>query len=233
MAKSRRAGTPPCLGRVQATELISTDRAWCPINTSTRPCARVSQVFGSESLRLKQMTSSASLTYAVTGDATSLGHRAAVSSSRRGVLRAAWPLLLVTIVAASWTISLRWHRATSLPLQCDEITLLLRFTSLTGVAAAEAEAREFRPSLFSLRTGSLRSARVPNYVFTAHTTAGFWSNLALNLFGYSSGAVRSVQVCWSLVAIVAAAWAAWLVVRSLPAACVAAWIVALSPFSLA
>ncbi len=109
----------------------------------------------------------------------------------------------------------------------------MRFTSLIGVAATEAEAREFRPSLFSLRTGSLRSVRVPNYQFTVHTTAGFWSNLAINLFGYSSGAVRSVQVFWSLVAIVAAAWAAWLAMRSLPAACVAAWIVALSPFSLA
>lgn len=140
---------------------------------------------------------------------------------------------MVTIVVASWTISLRWQRATSLPLQCDEIPLLMRFTSLNGVAATEAEAREFRPSLFSLRTGSLRSLRVPNYTFAVHTTAGFWSNLAINLFGYSSGAVRSVQVFWSLVAIVAVAWAAWLAVRSLPAACVAAWIVALSPFSLA
>ncbi len=232
MAKSRRAGTPPGFGRVQATELISTDRARCPISLGARLRAGV-QCVRTHDTRLKQMTSSASLTYAAAGNATSLGQRVAVSSTRVGTLRVAWPLLLVTIVVASWTISLRWHRAATLPLQCDEIPLLTGFTSLVAAGTTEAEAREFRPSLFSLRMGSLRSVRIPDYHYSVHATAGFWSNLAINVFGYSSGAVRSIQVLWSLVAIVAAAWAAWLAVRSLPAACVAAWIVALSPFSLA
>ena len=154
-------------------------------------------------------------------------------SSARSEAWAVAPILIATVVVSAWTIQLRWEIASSLPLQCDEIPLLTRFTGLNGHATNEADALQFEPSFYSLRMGALRSLRVPPFQYAIHTSTGFWSNLSIHVLGYSAGAARLPQVLWSVVAILATGWAAWLVSRSLSAACVAAWLMAIAPYSLA
>lgn len=143
------------------------------------------------------------------------------------------PLVSIALAVTLWSGSVRWRLASTLPLQCDEIPLLVRFTGLNGRAVDEAQARGFVPSLYTLRTGALRSLRVPPYTSTLHTTTGFWTNLGLHLFGDSPAAGRVMTLCWSAVGLVGVAWAAWLVTGGIGAACLAVSLMALSPFHVA
>ncbi len=143
------------------------------------------------------------------------------------------PAVLILLAVTALTANLRWSLASTLPWQGDEVPLLVRFTGLCGQATTEAEAAGFTPSFYSFRMGALRSLRAPRYPSTLHTSTGFWTNLTLHLFGYSPGAGRAGQFFWSLVAIVAVGWAAWMARRSVAAACAAAWMVALSPMGVA
>ena len=140
---------------------------------------------------------------------------------------------VVTIAVVLFVGQLRWSLARNVLWQCDEIPLLLRFTGLAGQVSNEAEAGGFTPSYYSCYRGALRSLRVPSYHFSVHTTTGFWTNLSLHLFGCNPGGGRAFQVIWSMIAIGAVAWAAWLVVGGWPATCAAAWMVALSPYATA
>ena len=167
---------------------------------------------------------------------TSRGSDATRNSSLtapRAALLTYGPLFLILLTVTTLAIHLRCSLARTLPWQCDEVPLLVRFTGLCGQATTEAEASGFTPSLYSFRMGVLRSLRAPHYPSALHTSTGFWTNLTLHLFGYSPGAGRAGQFFWSLVAIVAVGWAAGMVGRSVTAAGAAAWMVALSPMGVA
>lgn len=141
------------------------------------------------------------------------------------------------LIAIACTTASMWTRvdlARSAPWQCDEIPLLMRFTSLGLWASNETEARtKFQPGGYSLREGTIRSVSVPRGVSAYHTTTGFWSNLTLAALGYSPLVGRLMPLVWSLVAILAAATCAVLISRSALAGALAAIIVALSPFATA
>ena len=143
------------------------------------------------------------------------------------------PLCLVTISVVGLFGHARWSRASTLALQCDELPLLTRFTGLCGHATNEAEAQSFTPTLFTFRTGAIRSFRVLNGVFSVHTTTGFWTNLSLHLFGYGPAGIRAGPLLWSFVCMFAVGWAAWLATRHVASVCVAVAIVAASPFPIA
>lgn len=118
--------------------------------------------------------------------------------------------------------------------QCDELPLLMRFTSLGLWASNEVEAQtKFLPGGYSLREGTIRSVSVPRSISAYHTTTGFWANLTLSTLGYSPLVGRLMPLFWSLVAIFAAATAAALISRNLLAGSFAAIIVALSPLGTA
>ncbi len=165
--------------------------------------------------------------------AISMPARTARAASVRASRLAYVPLCLVTIGLVGLFGHARWQRAAALTMQCDELPLLTRFTGMCGYATNEAEARAFTPTLFTLRTGAIRSFRVLNGVFSVHTTTGFWTNLSLHLFGYSPAAVRAGPLLWSFVCMFAVGWAAWLATRHVAPVCVAVAIVAASPFSIA
>ena len=78
--------------------------------------------------------------------------------------------MLAVIVAAG---HLRWSLAKTLPWQGDELPLLVRFTGLCGQATNEAEAQRFTPSLYTFRKGTVRSLRVPDYVFSRKPSPAF------------------------------------------------------------
>lgn len=146
----------------------------------------------------------------------------------------AWvPLVVITITVVGLFAYARWERASKENLRYDELPLLTRFTSLCGNAATEAQAEAYKPSLFYLRTGAVRSFRVLNGAYAIHTTTGFWANLSLNLLGYSAFGVRAGPFFWSLVALLATGWAAWLLTRHPLGVCAAVLVVAMSPFSIA
>jgi len=113
--------------------------------------------------------------------------------------------------------------------QCDELPLILRFTGICGIVHNETEARSFVPSLFTLRTGTLRSLRARPDIAALHTTIGFWANLGIHAFGCQPWAARVGPWCFSVLGIAAAGWGAWIVTRRTAPACVAATLVALSP----
>lgn len=140
-------------------------------------------------------------------------------------------LVGATLVLVVLTCQLRWSLASSLPWQCDELPLLVRYTGLCGNATNEAEAQAFTPSLYSFRIGALRSVYVPNYYVSLHTTTGFWTNLGLHLFGYGTASGRAGSLLWSMVAVIAAAWAGWLATHRLPGACLSALFVSLAPMT--
>jgi hypothetical protein len=144
-----------------------------------------------------------------------------------------WGCVAVTVGAGGFAVHQRYTLARDLSWQCDELPVLSRFTSVGSVATTEVEAREFRPSLYSLRTGVIRSLRVPPYIFSPQTTTHFWTSLTLNLFGYGMIAGRLMPLVFGLIAIIGVAWATWLCVRSIPATCVAALIVGFSPAAMA
>jgi hypothetical protein len=123
--------------------------------------------------------------------------------------------------------------ATTLTLRCDEIPLLVRFTGLCGRATTEHEALRFTPTLYSFRTGAMRSLQVPPYTFAVHTSTGFWTNLTIHLFGMSPGAARVGPLIFSTLAIVLVALAVWLAGGRIPGACVAGMVMALSPSLIA
>lgn len=150
--------------------------------------------------------------------------------TRIAALRGA--IILVTLAAIAFSVHLRWSLAHATTWHCDEIPLLARFTSLGGVATTEAEARRFEPSLYSLKQGTLRSLRVPDYQFTVHTTSGFWTNLTFHLFGYSLASGRAMPLVFSLLAIAAVAWAVRLAGGGSIAAALSAIIVAMSPYNV-
>jgi len=154
-------------------------------------------------------------------------------AGRRTRAIATVPTVLVAITVATLACHLRLSLAESLTWQCDEIPLLVRFTGMCGHATNEAEATRFAPSFYTGYMGALRSLRPPKDIASLHTTTGFWTNLSLHLFGYSPGAGRAFQTFWSVIAIAAAGWAAWLAVGSIYAVCFAAWMVALSPHATA
>jgi len=143
------------------------------------------------------------------------------------------PLGAVTVFLVVLFGHARWYRASTLTMQCDELPLLTRFTGLCGYATNEVEARAFTPTLFTLRTGAIRSFRVLNGAFSVHTTTGFWTNLSLYLFGYSPASVRAGPLFWSFVCMAAVGWAAWFATHHVAPVCVAVAIVATSPFSIA
>jgi len=131
---------------------------------------------------------------------------------------AAWvPLCLITVAMVGFYGHARWSRATTSTLRCDELPLLTRFTSLCGNAACESEAQSYRPSLFYLRTGAVRSLRVLRGVFAVHTTTGFWTNLSLNVLGYGPLGVRAGPLFWSFACLAVTGRRGWL--RGIPRAC--------------
>lgn len=150
--------------------------------------------------------------------------------TRVAALRAA--IIFVTLAAITFSVHLRWSLASATYWHCDEIPLLARFTAVGGVATTEAEARRFDPSLYSLKQGALRSLRVPDYQFTVHTTSGFWTNLTFHLFGYGLASGRAMPLVFSLLAIVAVAWAVRLAGGGATAAALAAMFVAMSPYNV-
>ncbi len=137
--------------------------------------------------------------------------------------------VVVTTGAVGFSVHQRYSLARDVSWQCDELPLLSRFTSVGGVATTEAEALAFQPSLYSLRTGLIRSLRVPPYLSSVHTTAQFWTSLTLNLFGYNMVAGRAMSLFFGCVAIIGVAWGTWLCVRNIPATCFASLVVAYSP----
>lgn len=141
--------------------------------------------------------------------------------------------VVVAVAAVGFSVHQRYTLARDLTWQCDELPVLARFTSVGGAATTEAEARNFEPSFYSLRTGAIRSLRIPRYSFSPQTTTHFWTSLTLNLFGYSTLAGRIMPLVWGFVAIAAVGWATWLCVRSIPASCIASLIVAFSPAATA
>ena len=142
-------------------------------------------------------------------------------------------LVAVTMGVIALSAQLRWHLARTTSWQCDEIPLLVRCTGLCGQVSNEVEARAFAPSYYSFYMGALRSVAPPKYLTALHTTTAFWTNLTVHLFGCSPAAGRAGPLFWSMAAVVAVAWAAWLSCRSLVAVCVAAGVVALSPHAVA
>lgn len=159
---------------------------------------------------------------------------AARSRGRSRSIAAAWvPLAVTTIAVVGLFAFARWGHASAENLRCDELPLLTRFTSLCGNATNEAQAEAYKPSLFYLRTGAVRSFRVLRGAYAIHTTTGFWANLSLNLLGYSAIGVRAGPFFWSVLAMLATGWAAWLLTRHPLGVCVAALVVAMSPFSIA
>jgi len=151
----------------------------------------------------------------------------------RSILLAWVPLAVITVAVVGLFTYARWERASTENLRCDELPLLTRFTSLCGNAATEAQAEAYTPSLFYLRTGAVRSFRVLRGAYAIHTTTGFWANLSLNLLGYSAIGARAGPFFWSLVAMLATGWAAWLLTRHPLGVCAAVLVVAMSPFSIA
>lgn len=141
-------------------------------------------------------------------------------------------LAAVTLAAAALAIHFRVGLASSLSLQCDEIPLLLRFTGLCGHVSNELEAAAFSPSVYTFRHGALRSVRSPRIYASLHTSSGFWANLTTHLFGASPLAIRAAPMFWSILAIAAAGWGAWLISRSLLAACAAVWFCSFSPHAV-
>ncbi len=125
-------------------------------------------------------------------------------------------LVVVALIAAGLGAHLRWSLAHALPWQCDEVTVLLRFTGLCGNVANETEATSFVPSYYSFYMGALRSLQAPRYVSALHTTTGFWVNLTVHLFGVTPAAGRVGPLFWSMVSMGVAGWAAWLVWPRLP-----------------
>ena len=114
---------------------------------------------------------------------TTRAEAGALSTARpRGAALATGSLVLVTLVAVAFSGYLRWSLAHSLTWQRDEIPPLVRFTGLCGWVTNETEAREFRPSLYTFRTGAVRSFHVPTFTSALHTTSYFWTNLTLHLF---------------------------------------------------
>ncbi|MBI4717921.1 MAG: hypothetical protein HY763_08975 [Planctomycetes bacterium] len=142
-------------------------------------------------------------------------------------MSAAW--VGVTLLVVAYAGAVRVSLARSLPWQGDEIPLLVRFTGLCGRVTNQSEASVFRPTLYTFRTGAVRALRAPTTVAALHTTTNFWTNLSVHLLGVSPFGGRVFPLLWSLLGVAAAAWAAWLVARTTPAACVAGLFVALSP----
>ncbi len=161
------------------------------------------------------------------------GPREVRITALRAGLRVYLPLCLATLCIVGVFVQTRWALASTITMQCDELPLLTRFTGLCGRATNEAEARAFKPGLFTLRTGAIRSFRVLKGLFAVHTTTGFWTNLTIHLFGYSPAGVRAGPWFWSIVCLVSVGWGTWLVCGRLPAVCVAVVVVALSPFHTA
>ena len=143
------------------------------------------------------------------------------------------PLILATVAIVALSCHLRWYLASTTSWQCDEIPLLVRFTGLCGHVTNDQEAREFKPGYYTFYMGALRSLRAPRFIAAIHTTTGFWVNLSIHLFGVTPAAGRLIPFIWSIAAIAAAVWGTWLVARSIPAACIAAFLVALSPHAVA
>ena len=138
-------------------------------------------------------------------------------------------ILAVTLAVVVWVGLSRVFWACSVPWQCDEIPLLYRFTGLCGHVTNEVEAAEFEPSFYSFYMGALRGVRAPTYFAAIHTTTNLWTNLFVHLMGCRPIAGRLMPLMWSMVAIALAGYSVWLVRRSLPAVCIAALLVALSP----
>ncbi|MFQ5414006.1 MAG: hypothetical protein ACE5E6_06060, partial [Phycisphaerae bacterium] len=143
------------------------------------------------------------------------------------------PLMVTVAVVVVLCCQLRWSLASVTAWQCDEIPLLVRFTGLCGHVTNEEQARAFEPSFYTFYMGAMRSLRAPHTIATIHTTTGFWVNLTTHVFGVTPAAGRIVPMLWSIAAIGAAAWGGWLVVRSVPGACIAALLAALSPHATA
>ena len=138
-----------------------------------------------------------------------------MSTTNRGHSTRWFALLVgVTLIAAGLGAHLRYSLAHSLPWQCDEVTLLLRFTGLCGNVANESEAESFEPSYYSFYMGALRSLGAPTSAL--HTTTGFWVNLTVHLFGVTPVAGRVGPLLWSMVSMAAAGWGAWLVWHRFP-----------------
>jgi len=153
------------------------------------------------------------------------------SSAVAGVVLVA--CVALTVGGVGYAFLQRCELARDVSWQCDELPVIARFTSVGSVAQNELQAREFKPSLHSLRTGIVRSLRVPSYVFSPQTTTHLWTSLTLNLFGYSTLAGRIMPLVWGFVAIVGAGWATWLCVRSVPGVCFTSLVVAFSPAATA
>lgn len=154
-----------------------------------------------------------------------------VASVGMGWLRV--PLIGTTLVLVVLSCQLRWSLASSLPWQCDELPLLVRFTGMCGNATNEAQALAFTPSLYSFQQGALRSVKIPNHYVSLHTTTGFWTNLGLHVFGYGTTSGRAGSLIWSMVAVLAAAWAGWLATRNVSGTCLSALFVSLAPMTIA
>ncbi len=159
--------------------------------------------------------------------------QARLARSTTSVRTARIALILITLAVVAGAMQWRWSIASTKTWQCDEIPLLVRFTGACGYVTCESEAREFTPSFYSWYRGALRAVRPPQQVAALHTTTNFWVNLTTHLFGVTPLAARVVPLMWSAIAIVIAAWAAWLIVRTWSAACVAAVLCALSPHGIA
>ncbi len=154
-------------------------------------------------------------------------------AASRSSVRASLLLCVATLCIAGAFVQVRWRLASTLTMQCDELPLLTRFTGLCGRATTEAQAQAFKPGLFTLRKGAIRSFRVLKGAFTMHTTTGFWTNLTIHLFGYSPAGVRAGPLFWSVVCLVAVGFGAWLVTGRTTAVCVSVAVMALSPFHVA
>lgn len=141
-------------------------------------------------------------------------------------------LVLTTLVVVALSCHLRYTIASTMPWQCDEVPLLMRFTGLCGHVTNEQEAQAFRPSCYPAYMGALRSLKAPKSYATLHTTTGFWTNLTIHLFGANPLGGRVAPLAWSLVALAVAGTGAFLVTRSLVAACVATLVVSLSPHAI-
>ena len=129
------------------------------------------------------------------------------------------PVVLTTLVVVALSCQMRWTTVTTTLWQCDEIPLLVRFTGLCGHVTDERSAGDFEPSLYTFRTGVVRSLSAPRPMAAIHTTTGFWANLTLHLFGVNPTAGRLAPLVWSIVAILVAAWGGWMVGHGVFAAC--------------
>ncbi|MEK6677418.1 MAG: hypothetical protein AABZ47_17415 [Planctomycetota bacterium] len=167
------------------------------------------------------------------------GRNAPVRGSRmplgkRNVVR--WPVTTACVLLAVGACALggwiRWRLVSETKWQGDEIPLMVRSTGLCGQVSNELEAKKFVPTRHSLFFGALRALKPPKYRSAVHTTTNFWTNLAVHVGGCSPTVGRIPILIWSVLGLVFAGCAAWMISRDMAAVCLGVLFLALSPFAI-